>query len=187
MIRIIYTVFLAIFLTTGCSKKEVENTIHAKIETSKGDIVLLLEFEKVPMTVANFVGLAEGSIENSAKTKGEPYYDSTKFHRVISDFMIQGGDPSGTGSGGPGYKFPDEFHPDLNHSSAGILSMANSGPGTNGSQFFITHKATPWLDLKHTVFGHVVSGDTVVNLSLIHISEPTRRYAISYAGFCLKK
>lgn len=163
MIRTIITVFLGIFLITGCSKKEVENTIHAKIETSKGDIVLLLEFEKVPMTVANFVGLAEGSIENSAKTKGEPYYDSTKFHRVISDFMIQGGDPSGTGSGGPGYKFPDEFHPDLNHSSAGILSMANSGPGTNGSQFFITHKATPWLDLKHTVFGHVVSGDTVVN------------------------
>lgn len=143
---------------------KADEGMFAEIETSKGKIVLQLEFQKTPITVANFVSLAEGdNPQVNEKYKGKKFYDGLKFHRVIKDFMIQGGDPLGNGSGDPGYKFKDEIVPELKHSGPGILSMANSGPATNGSQFFITHKETGWLNGKHTVFGHVVSGQDVVN------------------------
>ena len=132
------------------------NDIYAVFDTTEGKFKIKLFADKTPRTVENFVSLAEG-----AKT-GKPFYDGTIFHRVIPDFMIQGGDPEGTGRGGPGYKFADEFHKDLKHTKAGTLSMANAGPNTNGSQFFITLAATPWLDNKHSVFGEVTEGYEVV-------------------------
>ncbi len=141
----------------------MQEGIYARFTTSKGQILVQLTHDKTPGTVGNFVALAEGNLENSAKPQGTPYYDGLKFHRVIADFMIQGGCPLGTGTGDPGYKFDDEFVPELKHDGPGVLSMANAGPGTNGSQFFITHTATPWLDGKHTVFGKVVEGQEVVD------------------------
>jgi peptidyl-prolyl cis-trans isomerase A (cyclophilin A) len=141
----------------------MQDGIYAKFNTSKGAITVKLTHDKTPGTVGNLVALAEGNLENKVKPQGTPYYDGLKFHRVIPDFMIQGGCPLGTGTGDGGYKFDDEFHPDLTHNGPGVLSMANAGPGTNGTQFFITHVATPWLDNKHTVFGHVVEGQEVVD------------------------
>ncbi|MGX7668663.1 peptidylprolyl isomerase [Flavobacterium pedocola] len=159
--------------TTATKKKAVATKtvvnnnnegIFADIETNKGKITVKLEYKKTPITVANFISLAEGTNTIVSEAyKGKPYYDNIKFHRVIKDFMIQGGDPLGNGSGDPGYKFKDEIVPELKHTKGGILSMANSGPATNGSQFFITHKDTPWLDGRHTVFGEVTQGMDVVN------------------------
>lgn len=146
----------------------LEDGVYANLKTSKGEMLVKLEDKKAPVTVANFAGLAEGTIANKAKAKGQPFYDGTIFHRIIKDFMIQGGDPQGTGMGDPGYKFDDEKN-DLTHTGKGTLSMANSGPNTNGSQFFITEVATPHLNGRHTVFGYVVKGMETVD-SLANVS-----------------
>ncbi len=164
----------------------MQDGIYAKFNTSKGEILVKLTHDKTPGTVGNFVALAEGNMENSVKPQGTPYYDGISFHRVIPDFMIQGGCPLGTGTGDGGYKFDDEFHKDLKHDAPGVLSMANAGPATNGTQFFITHIATPWLDNKHTVFGHVTEGQEIVdaisqgdkikNLEIVRVGEEAEKW-----------
>jgi cyclophilin family peptidyl-prolyl cis-trans isomerase len=161
--KILITLFLTVLSMKHVPAQSLRDGLYAELETSRGTILLNLEFEKTPLTVANFVGLAEGTIAFDNRPAGRPFYDGLTFHRVIDEFMIQGGDPLGNGSGGPGYRFPDELAPELRHDGPGVLSMANSGPGTNGSQFFITHAAAPWLDGFHAVFGRVKEGQEVVN------------------------
>ncbi|MCD9575570.1 peptidylprolyl isomerase [Flavobacterium soyae] len=174
----------------------MENGIYAKFNTSKGSILVKLTHDLTPGTVGNFVALAEGNMENKVKPQGQKFYDGLNFHRVIPDFMIQGGCPKGTGTGDPGYKFDDEFVSSLKHDRPGVLSMANSGPGSNGSQFFITHVPTPWLDGKHSVFGHVVEGQDVVDavaqgdaletLEIIRVGEEAQKWNAIEAFIGLK-
>lgn len=163
---LVAVLLLSATIGTAAENSEKKGPLYATLKTSMGDIVIQLFEDKAPKTVANFVGLASGTKEWTDSKTGEkvkrPLYNGTIFHRVIPGFMIQGGDPLGNGTGGPGYKFEDEFNPDLRHNKAGILSMANAGPNTNGSQFFITHQATPQLDGRHSVFGEVVKGQEVV-------------------------
>ncbi len=167
------TVLIVLAVISSCKStkyNDLDDGMYADVQTDKGNVLLKLEYEKTPVTVSNFVSLAEGTNAYvDEKYKGKPFYDGLKFHRVVKDFIVQGGDPRGNGSGNPGYKFEDEFPMDdsgnllLSHDAAGTLSMANSGPGSNGSQFFITHKETKFLDGIHTVFGHVVIGKDVVD------------------------
>lgn len=165
MKKSIYLLSLVIALSYSLSaqKNQLSEGIYAKFYTNKGNIVAVLHYQKCPITVANFVGLSEGTIQNTFKEKGTPYYNGLTFHRVVPNGIIQGGDPKGTGTGGPGYKFKDEIVKELQHNTPGTLSMANSGKNTNGSQFFITHRAIPSLDGKHTVFGKVIEGIEIVN------------------------
>jgi peptidyl-prolyl cis-trans isomerase A (cyclophilin A) len=188
----IYRLFLLLTLIISLpSQAKLEEGLYANLHTNQGDIIVKLEFEKTPLTVINFVGLAQGTKHSNIQT-GKPFYNGLKFHRVIDNFMIQGGDPKGNGMGGPGYQFMDEIT-DLKHDNGGTLSMANSGPNTNGSQFFITHKVTPWLDGKHTVFGHVVKGMSVVNrikqndfirkVNIIRIGDKAKNFQTDEAAF----
>ena len=193
LFRVFMRALLIIFslLFSSLSFAALDDGIYALIKTNKGDIIVELAYEKVPLTVINFISLSEGS-KKSNKEPGIPFYDGITFHRVIDDFMIQSGDPQGDGRGGPGYQFVDEFS-DLKHDQPGVLSMANSGPNTNGSQFFITHVPTPWLDGKHSVFGFVTEGMSVVNsieqgdiiesISIERIGDQANQFIADEASF----
>ena len=196
------TILAIAAIVTSCSTAKIPDSmskeeysslkdgLYAQMETSKGNMTIELFEHEAPLTVANFVGLAEGTKENKAKPLGTPYYDGIVFHRVIKDFMIQGGDPDGKGTGGPGYDFADEFFSDKKHDKKGILSMANAGPATNGSQFFITEVPTPWLDGKHTIFGQVIDGmdviDTIANVKKGPQDRPMEDIKINHV-YIIKK
>jgi peptidyl-prolyl cis-trans isomerase A (cyclophilin A) len=179
MLKTFVVIVLMAALAASAEAQEKSGPLYATMKTSMGDIVVRLFDDKAPKTVANFVDLATGKKEWTDPKTGQktnrPLYNGTIFHRVIPDFMIQGGDPLGNGTGGPGYRFEDEFNPDLRHSKSGILSMANAGPNTNGSQFFITVKPTPWLDGRHSVFGEVVKGQEVVTAIVNTPRDPRDR------------
>jgi peptidylprolyl isomerase len=190
--RILSALPLAVVLGCSTPARDLPPGLYAEIKTNKGDIVIRLEPDKAPMTVMNFVGLAEGTIENSFRD-GRPYYDGLTFHRVVPDFVIQGGDPEGTGSGGPGYRFPTETHPELLHDSEGVVAMANSGPDTNGSQFYITMAPTPHLDGGYNVFGRVTQGmdvvteveqgDVIRSVEIIRAGEQAESYSATTEAF----
>ena len=192
-----------IICTGGCksmdkSLKSIEGKVgvFAVISTNKGDMILELYYKDAPLTVTNFVGLAEGTLDAA---KGKPFYDGLKFHRVIADFMIQGGDPKGNGTGGPGYQFEDEFNDKYQFDGPGVLAMANAGPGTNGSQFFITHVATPWLNNHHTIFGHIVDdasqltvnaiaqGDVIKSVKIYRQGDEAEKFSATQKDFDLLK
>ncbi len=181
MKNVLYLLCITMLPLAGCKSNQYADLgdgLYAHMKTTKGDIVLRLEYEKTPVTVASFVTLAEGSSPYvSDEYKDKPYFNGVTFHRVMNDFMIQGGDPTATGRGGPGYQFKDEFNDSLRHNRKGLLSMANPGyPNTNGSQFFITHAETPWLDGKHTIFGEVVAGIEVVDsIAVVEVAEGSNK------------
>jgi peptidyl-prolyl cis-trans isomerase A (cyclophilin A) len=189
--NIILLIALFFGFSASAQTSKLDDGLYANMKTTKGDILIKLEFEKVPMTVANFVGLAEGNIKIDTFEVTKPYYNNVVFHRVVPNFVIQAGQPSEDGEfagrqGGPGYKFPDEFDSTLKHSGPGILSMANAGAGTNGSQFFITHRATPHLDFRHSVFGSVISGQNIVD-SIAQETDKINTIEILRVGKAAKK
>jgi cyclophilin family peptidyl-prolyl cis-trans isomerase len=192
-LKIAAILFLGVLGLQPLTAQALQDGLYAQMNTNRGRILISLEYLKTPLTVANFVGLAEGTIAFENRPAGKPFFDGLVFHRVIGDFMIQGGDPLENGTGGPGYRFPDEIAPELAHDGAGVLSMANSGPDTNGSQFFITHKATPWLDGFHAVFGRVQEGQEVVDairqgdridsVKILRIGAEARNFRVDQALF----
>jgi cyclophilin family peptidyl-prolyl cis-trans isomerase len=198
--KFLHILTLAVLMSlTNCSPK-LDDGVYAKIDANKGEILLNLTYQQTPITVASFVSLAEGTnTEVDSIYKNKAYYDGLIFHRVIKDFMIQGGDPNGNGQGGPGYAFDNEIVEELKHDGAGVLSMANAGPGTNGSQFFITHKETPWLDGRHTVFGRVIEGqnvvdsiaqnDTIISIDILKKGRDAKRFnaAEVFSDYLTKK
>lgn len=180
----------AAFAVISCSGPKLADGLYAQLDTAKGQVIISLEYKKAPLTVTNFVGLAEGTL---GPAKGKPYYDGLTFHRVVKDFVVQSGDPTGTGGGGPGYTIPDEIAPDLKHDAPGVVAMANRGPNTNGSQFYITTVAAPWLDGHYSIFGHVVQGmdivttivqgDVVKHLKILRVGTEAKAFKADQASF----